>query len=282
MYRSGDLARWRGDGVLEFVGRADHQLKVRGFRIEPGEIEAALLRHESVSQAVVVARLDRAGGQQLVGYVVLAAGAAADAAALRSHVGARLPDYMVPSAIVVLDRLPLTANGKLDRGALPAPQVRGLVSRMARSPREELLCALFAEVLGLERVGIDDDFFALGGHSLLATRLISRVRSSLDVELSIRSLFEAPTVAALVERLGDADAARPALRALERRLRCRCLLGSAGCGFWSGWKAAAGATRSRWRFGFVARWMWGRWKLRLGMLLRATRACARSSLSGLG
>src|SRR5499433_276515 len=179
MYRSGDLARWRGDGVLEFVGRADHQVKVRGFRIEPGEIEAALVGHAGVTQAVVVARLDRAGGQQLVGYVVLAA----DAAALRSHVGARLPDYMVPSAIVVLDRLPLTANGKLDRGALPAPQVRGLVSRMARSPREELLCALFAEVLGLERVGIDDDFFALGGHSLLATRVISRVRSSLDVEL---------------------------------------------------------------------------------------------------
>src|SRR5215468_1926656 len=156
MYRSGDLARWRGDGVLEFVGRADQQVKVRGFRIEPGEIEAALLGHASVSQAVVVA----AGGD-------------ADAAGLRAHVGARLPDYMVPSAIVVLDRLPLTANGKLDRGALPAPQVRALVSRLARSPREEVLCALFAEVLGLERVGIDDDFFALGGHSLLATRVIS-------------------------------------------------------------------------------------------------------------
>src|SRR6516164_5811557 len=216
MYRSGDLARWRTDGVLEFVGRADHQVKVRGFRIEPGEIEAALVGHASVSQAVVVARSDRAGGAQLVGYVVLAAGSQVDAAALRAHVGARLPDYMVPSAIVVLERLPLTANGKLDRAALPAPQIRAGVIRLPRNPREELLCALFAEVLGLERVGIDDDFFALGGHSLLATRLISRIRSSLDVELSIRSLFEAPTVAGLVERLGDADAARPALRAVER------------------------------------------------------------------
>src|SRR5499425_1360040 len=216
MYRSGDLARWRGDGVLEFVGRADQQVKVRGFRIEPGEIEAALLRHESVSQAVVVARVDRVGVTQLVGYVVLAAGGDADAAGLRAHVGARLPDYMVPSAIVVLDRLPLTANGKLDRGALPAPEVRAGVARLARSPREELLCGLFAEVLGLERVGIDDDFFALGGHSLLATRLISRIRSSLGVEVSIRSLFEAPTVAGLVERLGEAGVARAALRAVER------------------------------------------------------------------
>ena len=214
MYRSGDLARWRGDGVLEFVGRADQQVKVRGFRIEPGEIEAALLGHASVSQAVVVARVDRVGVTQLVGYVVLAAGGDADAAGLRAHVGARLPDYMVPSAIVVLDRLPLTANGKLDRGALPAPQVRALVSRLARSPQEELLCALFAEVLGLERVGIDDDFFALGGHSLLATRVISRIRSSLDVELSIRSLFEAPTVAALAERLGDGPPTRSDLEPL--------------------------------------------------------------------
>src|SRR6266699_681492 len=203
MYRSGDLARWRGDGVLEFVGRADHQVKVRGFRIEPGEIEAALVGHADVTQAVVVARSDRAGVSQLVGYVVLAAGAQVDGAALRSHVGARLPDYMVPSAIVVLDRLPLTANGKLDRGALPAPQVRAGVLRFARNPREELLCGLFAEVLGLERVGIDDNFFALGGHSLLATRLISRIRSSLDVEVSIHSLFEAPTVSALVAHLAD-------------------------------------------------------------------------------
>jgi len=216
MYRSGDLARWRSDGVLEFVGRADQQVKVRGFRIEPGEIEAALLGHASVSQAVVIARADRLGSAQLVGYVVAASGCEVDAAELRSHVGGRLPDYMVPSAIVVVDRLPLTPNGKLDRSALPAPDVRSGVGRHARTPQEELLCGLFAEVLGVEGVGIDEDFFALGGHSLLATRLISRIRSSFDVELSIRSLFEAPTVSGLVKCLGDGEVARPALRAVER------------------------------------------------------------------
>src|SRR5438093_3130228 len=216
MYGGGDLARWRWDGVLEFVGRADQQVKVRGFRIEPGEIEAALLGHGGVSQAAVVARASGAGGTQLVGYVVLAAGCAADAGELRAHVGARLPEYMVPSAIVVVDGFPLTANGKLDRSALPAPEFRPSVGRLPRSPQEELLCALFAEVLGVERVGIDDDFFALGGHSLLATRLISRIRSSLDVEVSIRSLFEAPTVSALACRLSEGGVARARLRAVVR------------------------------------------------------------------
>ena len=202
MYRTGDLARWRADGVLEFVGRADSQVKIRGYRIEPGEIEAALTGHGSVGQAAVIAREDGSGGKRLVGYVVAAAGRSLNAAELRSHVAGLLPDYMVPSAFVVLDRLPLTANGKLDRAALPAPSVvAGAGRRAARSPQEEVLCGLFAEVLGVAGVGIDDNFFELGGHSLLAMRLIGRVRSTLDVELPIRSLFEAPTVEGLVRRL---------------------------------------------------------------------------------
>jgi amino acid adenylation domain-containing protein len=204
MYRTGDLARWRGDGELEFLGRADQQLKIRGFRIEPGEIEAVLLGHPAVAQAAVIAREDRQGDKRLVGYVVAQSGQPADPALLRSHVAQSLPDYMVPGAIMVLEALPLTPNGKLNRKALPVPDFRtssGATWRAPRIAREEILCGLFAETLAVPQVGIEDNFFELGGHSLLATRLVSRIRATLGVELPIRSLFEAPTVAELAERL---------------------------------------------------------------------------------
>ncbi|MFD8087124.1 amino acid adenylation domain-containing protein, partial [Kitasatospora sp. NPDC059722] len=217
MYRTGDLARWTPDGTIDYLGRTDFQVKVRGFRIELGEIESVLVKHDSVTRAAVVLREDRPGVKLLVGYVVPAAGATPDPAALLAHIAADLPDYMVPATIVLLDALPLNTNGKLDRKALPAPDFADRApGRAPATEREKLLATLFAEVLGLPDVGADDDFFALGGHSLLATRLISRIRAELDVELPVRALFEAPTVAALAERVGGADRARQALTARPR------------------------------------------------------------------
>ncbi|MFC5891106.1 amino acid adenylation domain-containing protein, partial [Kitasatospora aburaviensis] len=215
MYRTGDVVRFRTDGELEYVGRADDQVKVRGFRVELGEVEAALAEHPAVAQAAVLARDDR-----LIGYVTARPGTASPSApSLAAHLRDRLPDYMVPAVFTVLDALPLTPNGKLDRAALPAP-ASGLGSaeagRAPRTPQEQILCELFAEVLGVSGVGVDDDFFDLGGHSLLATRLAARVRSVLGVELGLRVLFQAPTVAGLAEVLAGAGRARPALTVQER------------------------------------------------------------------
>ncbi|HKH49694.1 MAG TPA: amino acid adenylation domain-containing protein, partial [Thermoanaerobaculia bacterium] len=200
LYRSGDLGRWVA-GDLEYLGRIDHQVKVRGFRIELGEIEAALGRHEAVRETVVLVR-----GESLVAYVVFAPGQAATAGDLRGFVGESLPEYMVPSAFVMLPALPLTPNGKVDRKALPEPE-RAAADRefvAPRTPVEEMLAGVWCEVLGLERVGVDASFFELGGHSLLATQVISRVRGLFGVELPLRDLFEAPTVAALAARIEQA------------------------------------------------------------------------------
>jgi amino acid adenylation domain-containing protein len=207
MYRTGDRVRWRADGTLEYLGRLDHQVKVRGFRIELGEIEAVLRQHESVADCAVLARED-AGEKRLVAYVV----GEAEADALRAHVRQSLPEYMVPSAFVFLDALPLTPNGKLDRKALPAPEFASAEDRYVapRTPVEEALAGIWAEVLRLERVGVHDSFFDLGGHSLLATRVVSRVREMFGVELPLRALFEGPTLA---EVAGRVDVALEAMNA---------------------------------------------------------------------
>ncbi|MFH9267811.1 amino acid adenylation domain-containing protein [Streptomyces sp. NPDC017546] len=198
MYRSGDLARRRVDGTLEYFGRSDQQVKIRGFRIELGEIEAVLAAHPEVADVAVVVREDMPGDKRLVGYVVPAPGSDPVSAALREHAAAMLPVHMTPSAVVVLERLPLTGNGKLDRKALPAPGAPvSAGGRAPRTVREEQLCAVFAEVLGLPSAGVEDNFFDLGGHSLLAVRLAGRIRSAFGIEVSIGTVFQAPTPAAL-------------------------------------------------------------------------------------
>jgi amino acid adenylation domain-containing protein len=234
MYRTGDLVRWvlpagrearpAPAPVLEFLGRADDQVKIRGFRVEPGEVAAVLAENPQVAQATVIARQDR-----LVAYLVPAGSTAApdqgapdqgapdqgalDLDELRRHAAAKLPDYMIPSAFVTLDALPLTPNGKLDQAALPDPDVsRVPAGRPPRNDQEAVLCGLYAELLGREPIGIDDDFFALGGHSLLVTKLVNRVRTELGAELSVRMVFQAPTVADLCAQLATARPARRSLR----------------------------------------------------------------------
>lgn len=206
MYRTGDLARWRADGTLEFLGRLDEQVKIRGFRVEPGDVESALAACPDVAQAAVVIREDHRGDRSLVGYAVPTAGLSGDrleldGRELRRLLARTLPEYMVPAEVIVLDGLPVTANGKLDRGALPDPFVPPAAPRTVGTPREETICALFAEVLGLPSVGPDDDFFDLGGHSLLATRLVNRIKSALAVDVTLRMFLDAPSAAQVAEQL---------------------------------------------------------------------------------
>ncbi|MEU5690129.1 amino acid adenylation domain-containing protein, partial [Streptomyces venezuelae] len=208
MYRTGDLARWRHDGMLEFVGRADDQVKVRGFRIEPGEIEATLTRHASVAQSAVVVREDRPGDKRLVAYAIPAdAARGVDPAQLRAHVAESLPDYMVPAAVVALDELPLTANGKLDRAKLPAPVFRSSAGTAPRTEREQIVCRLVGEVLGVDEVGVDDNFFELGGDSIGSIQLASRARAA-GLELAPKDVFQARTLAQLAAAAGTVTAAR--------------------------------------------------------------------------
>jgi len=207
IYRTGDLARWHADGTLECLGRVDHQVKIRGFRVELGEVESALLKHPDVREAVVVAREDAAGEQGLVAYIVARPGPVPTAVDLRRPIQGALPDYMVPSAFVVLDELPLTPNGKVDRNALPAPDAaRSAPSGAYIPPRnaiEEAVAAAFADVLGRDKVGARDDFFDLGGHSLMAAQLLARLRDAFGVELPLKDLFDTPTVAGLAHLVED-------------------------------------------------------------------------------
>jgi amino acid adenylation domain-containing protein/non-ribosomal peptide synthase protein (TIGR01720 family) len=229
MYRTGDLARWTDDGQLEYVGRDDDQVKIRGVRVEPAEVERALVRHPRVAQSVVVAR-DAAGvgDKQLVAYVVpdldgidpAERTQATDAlvGSLRGYLQDNLPAHLVPAAFVAIDSMPLAANGKLDRAALPAPDFAAAAAgRAPRTAQEELLCDLFAEVLHVDRIGIDDDFFTLGGHSITAMKLVNRIRVALRTEVELRTLFAHPTVAGLVPHLDGAGRARPPLVPARQR-----------------------------------------------------------------
>ncbi|WP_155762039.1 non-ribosomal peptide synthetase, partial [Mycobacterium intracellulare] len=216
MYRTGDLVRWRADGQLDYLGRADEQVKIRGYRIELGEIQTALTALSGVDQAVVIAREDRPGDKRLVAYVTESGTGTVDPGELRTALGERLPEYMVPAAVVVLDALPLTVNGKLDTRALPAPEYQSAGYRAPANPVEEILAGAFAEVLGIERVGVDQSFFDLGGDSLLATRLVAVINTSLDAELSVPALFDAPTVGQLALRVAGDGGRREPVVAVER------------------------------------------------------------------
>src|ERR1700678_1032938 len=216
MYRTGGVVRWNPGGELEFVGRADDQVKIRGFRIELGEIEQVASSVPGVLRARAIVREDRTGDKRLVTYYVAKDGTPISDEELHAAMARSLPDYMIPAAFVRLDSLPLDPNGKLDRAALPEPESTRSAGRGPRTPQEEQLCRLFAEVLGLEQVGIDDGFIAMGGHSLLAVRLINRIRRILGVDISMREFLEAQTVARLMLS-AEPDSRKPLRPALKPR-----------------------------------------------------------------
>jgi acyl carrier protein len=210
LYKTGDLGRWLAEGSIEFLGRNDQQVKWRGFRIEPGEIEAQLARHAEVQETTVILREDVPGEKRLVAYLTLRGDRRPSVGELRAHLASTLPEYMIPSAFVILASLPLTPNGKLNRAALPQPELEAHASEDYEAPEGEIeiaLAQLWQEVLGLVRVGRSDHFFALGGHSLLAMQLIVRVRAALSIEMTMSALFDSPRLkdlAAHLEKLQDA------------------------------------------------------------------------------
>ncbi|WP_413767046.1 non-ribosomal peptide synthase/polyketide synthase [Rhodococcus pyridinivorans] len=218
LYRTGDVARWVVSGDLEYLGRADDQVKIRGFRIELGEVEAAVLAQDEVAHAAVIVREDTPGAARIVAYVVPHEGMSIDTEALRSGVAVVLPEYMVPSAFVVIDAIPLTVNGKLDRRALPEPVFETRGFRAPSTPIEEIVAGVFADVLGVDRIGADDDFFALGGNSLIATQVVARLGAALDAQVPVRALFEASTVAELATRV-EQESGRGARVPLTARTR---------------------------------------------------------------
>ena len=227
LYKSGDIARYRRDGAIEFLGRIDHQLKIRGFRIEPGEIENVLEKHPSVKSAVVIAREDQTGEKSLAAYVVMGSGCGQDvqSAELLDFLKNKLPDYMIPSAFVKLDKIPLTKIGKIDLGSLPEP-VRIIPEEGYVEPGtavEEILVKIWSEVLSLDRVGIHDNFFELGGHSLMATKVISRIRKAFKIDLPLRSIFESPAVVKMAKYL-IANESEPGK--IEKIARLRKKIGS--------------------------------------------------------
>jgi acyl carrier protein len=210
LYRTGDLVRYQSDGNIEFLKRMDQQVKVRGFRVELGEIESLLNEYWAIVESVVVDQKDSSGNTRLIAYIVPEAGVEPTAAEVSAFLREKLPAYMLPSAFVTIKELPLTPNGKIDRRALPSAEQFGVESDMdfiaPRTPMEEKVAEIWMEILEVTQIGVESNFFDLGGHSLLATRVMSQIRERCGVELPLRALFEAPTVASLAARL---DAAQP-------------------------------------------------------------------------